>query len=518
MSFKSLRFKLIAMVFAGFIPIILGLLFYVFPTYENFFVEQKKIEIKTGVDIIIGILTELEDQVKNGHMTREEAFTDARKMFGKIRYGEGDYFFAYNNKGIGMAHGLKAEIVGQDRSNAKDPNGKNYMQDFISIANNKSDGYVDYQFERKKGQRPEDKISYVKFYEPWGWLIGTGVYISAIQEQINETKVKIFTGLTIIIAIALGFSMAFSIKLSRTLADLSNDLQSEADHVDEVAKKISSISESLSSSTTQQASALQQTSSSIEETSAMIERNASNARQSIEISHQSQNSVNVGKDSINRMMGSIRDIAKSNEEIINQIDESNKEIENIVRVINEIGDKTKVINDIVFQTKLLSFNASVEAARAGEQGKGFAVVAEEVGNLATMSGRSANEITEMLDRSIQLVESTIKNSKEKISKLVADGEQKVKSGTGIAEECLSVFNQIVGDVNKVSDMVEEISTASTEQSNGVREINLAVTELDSVAQQNSTMSQDTATTAEQLKAQVVSLKRMTHHLNKTVNG
>lgn len=518
MVFKGLKFKLFMLVFCGFIPIVLGLLFYVFPTYEKFFVEQKKVEIKTAIDIIIGSLSEIDHRVVTGQLTKEEAFKDARRLFATVRYGEGDYFFAYTNKGIGMAHGLKADIVGQDRSKAVDPNGKNYMQDFMNIANAKSDGYVDYQFERKKGQKPEDKISYVKFFEPWGWLIGTGVYISAIQEQIRETKIKIFTGLAIIIIIALICSLFFSIHLSKKLSDISKGLQDEADQVEKVAKKISSISDSLSSSTTQQASALQETSSSIEETSAMIDRNANNARRSIEISHKSQESVNTGKNSINRMMVSIHDIAKSNSEIIQQIDESNKEIENIVRVINEIGEKTKVINDIVFQTKLLSFNASVEAARAGEQGKGFAVVAEEVGNLATMSGKSANEISEMLGKSIEQVENTIRNSKEKINRLVSDGEKKVKVGTDIAQECLEIFNHIVGDVNTVTEMVEEISTASTEQSNGVREINLAVTELDSVAQQNSTMSQDTATTAEELKAQVISLKRMTQTLNKTVNG
>jgi methyl-accepting chemotaxis protein len=86
------------------------------------------------------------------------------------------------------------------------------------------------------------------------------------------------------------------------------------------------------------------------------------------------------------------------------MNKSNDEISSIVKVIAEIGDKTKVINDIVFQTKLLSFNASVEAARAGEQGKGFAVVAEEVGNLATMSGKAAEEISSMLGDSMGKVE------------------------------------------------------------------------------------------------------------------
>jgi len=504
-------------VFGGFVPIIAGLLFYVIPSYEKFFVEQKKIEIKTAIEVVMGMLGDIDTRVKSGKITFEEAKSETQKLFKTLRYGDGDYFFAYQN-GIGMAHGLKDEIVGQDRSKSIDANGKNYMSEFIKIEKAEATGYVDYQFERRKGQAPEDKISYIAYFKPWKWVIGTGIYISAVQEQMREIKQKIYIGIIAIIALTLTFSILFSVQLNKRLSAISGGLKEESDSIDEVARKLSSISESLSSSTTQQASALQETSSSVEETSAMIERNSQNARESIQISHKSQQSVNEGKESINRMMTSIQDIANSNNSIVTQIDESNKELENIVRVINEIGEKTKVINDIVFQTKLLSFNASVEAARAGEQGKGFAVVAEEVGNLATMSGNSANEITAMLDKSIQQVEITIKNSKERISSLVGEGEKKVKSGLKIADECISIFDHIVFDVNKVTEMVEEISTASGEQSNGVREINLAVTELDSVAQQNSTMSQDTAHTADQLRRQVVTLKEMTDNLNKTIAG
>ncbi|EQC45384.1 methyl-accepting chemotaxis protein [Bacteriovorax sp. Seq25_V] len=517
MKLKSLKVKLLILVFGAFVPIILGLLFYIIPSYESFFVEQKKVEIKTAIEVVIGMLHKIDARVQSGEITYKQAQAETQQLFKTLRYGDKDYFFAYQN-GIGMAHGLKDEIVGQDRSNSIDANGKNYMSNFKEIEKAEGTGYVDYQFERRKGEAPEDKISYIAYFKPWKWIIGTGVYTSAIQEQMSNIKQKIYIGIAIIALLTLVISVLFSIQLNKQLTNISNGLKEESDSIDQVARKLSSISESLSSSTTQQASALQETSSSVEETSAMIERNSQNARESIKISHKSQQSVNEGKDSINRMMTSIQDIANSNTEIVNQIDESNKELENIVRVINEIGEKTKVINDIVFQTKLLSFNASVEAARAGEQGKGFAVVAEEVGNLATMSGNSANEISEMLEKSIQQVETTIKHSKERIANLVGQGEQKVKSGLKIADECISIFDHIVFDVNKVTEMVEEISTASGEQSNGVREINLAVTELDSVAQQNSTMSQDTAHTSEQLRRQVVTLKEMTDNLNKTIAG
>lgn len=96
----------------------------------------------------------------------------------------------------------------------------------------------------------------------------------------------------------------------------------------------------------------------------------------------------------------MREIDSSNKELVKEIERNNTELTKITNMISEINEKTQVINDIVFQTKLLSFNASVEVVRAGEHGKGFAVVAEEVGNLASMSGKASLDISEMLETSI----------------------------------------------------------------------------------------------------------------------
>ena len=519
MKVKSLKAKLVLLVLCSMVPLILGVFLYAIPNYENFFMEQKKKEIKTAVEVATGMLSVIDAKVKAGQINFQQAKQESQKLFETLRYGETkkDYFFAYQN-GIGMAHGIKPTLVGQDRTKATDSNGKNYMKNFMEIESKKSFGYVDYKFIRKNGKTSEDKLSYILYFAPWKWIVGSGVYLSDVQDQMKAIKIKIYVGIAFIIIAALGASLFYSIKLSKNLSTISNGLQLKTDSIDDVAKKLSSISESLSSSATQQASALQQTSSSVEETSAMIERNTQNAKESILISRKSQNSVNEGKESLNNVMSSIEDIATSNTDILNQVGESNKELENIVKVINDIGEKTKVINDIVFQTKLLSFNASVEAARAGEQGKGFAVVAEEVGNLATMSGNSANEITEMLDKSIVQVDLIIKSSKDRLSGLVVAGEEKVKSGLETVNQCKNIFDTIVVDVDKVTSMVEDISSASDEQSTGVQEINSAVGELDSSAQQNSAMSQDTSDTADELRKEVLTLKEMTIRLNNTLAG
>ncbi len=343
-----------------------------------------------------------------------------------------------------------------------------------------------------------------------------------IQNEANKTTISpnlIYTLLVTGGAIFALIIAAFMIK--KPIADLNNivtSLNTSGGEVSTSATQIASASEELSQATTEQAASLQETSSSIEEISSMINANTENAKQSSVVSEQSLSTAERGKVVVDHMISAIGEINNSNSGIMNQINETNKEIENIVKIIREIGTKTKVINDIVFQTKLLSFNASVEAARAGEQGKGFAVVAEEVGNLASMSGAAALEITSMLDGSIKTVEGIVKDSKEKIEKLILNGREKVDTGTRVAHECEEVLNEIVASVASVSKMVNEISSASQEQAHGVHEITKAISQLDQVTQQNTSNSADSANAAGSLSGQASILNSLVQKLVQTIEG
>jgi len=314
------------------------------------------------------------------------------------------------------------------------------------------------------------------------------------------------------------FAFLLSRSLVKTFSELGTSLANSGDQVSSAATQIASASEELSQATTEQAASLQETSASIEEISSMINANTENAKQSAIASGESLDNAEKGKAVVEQMMKAIDNISISNNSIMEQINESNKEMEDIVKVIGEIGTKTKVINDIVFQTKLLSFNASVEAARAGENGKGFAVVAEEVGNLAAMSGAAAIEISSMLDNSIKKVEGIVKNSKEKVGKLIADGKINVETGTRVANQCGEVLNEIVSSVASVSKMVAEISSASQEQAQGVHEITKAVAQLDQVTQQNTANSAESANAAGALSGQAEMLNSLVQKLVQTIEG
>lgn len=325
---------------------------------------------------------------------------------------------------------------------------------------------------------------------------------------------------TIVVGSLLGtvFAFTFSKALVNTLSSISTSLNEAGMQVSSGANQIASTSQELSQATTEQSASLEETAASIEEMNSMVQKSSENAKMTLNYAESSKVSAVTGKEVVVEMMDSIEEINKSNQNIMVAIDESNKKMEEIAQVIGEIGNKTKVINDIVFQTKLLSFNASVEAARAGEMGKGFAVVAEEVGNLAEMSGNAAKEISEMLNASITKVDDIVKTTKSKVERLVDEGKRKVEAGTVVAKKCGEVLDTIVSNVDDVNKLASEISSASEEQAKGIQEISKAASMLENVTQQNSTASEEAARAAEDLSKQAMSLNQIVAELVGTING
>lgn len=361
-------------------------------------------------------------------------------------------------------------------------------------------------------------VSSPKYIESIGW----GILVRDSREEAMATLTHarnifyLIFGVVMLLSAALAYW--FSSKLAKSLTLLARRLSEGSTEVASAATQISGASTELSEAALEQASSIQETAASIDEVSSMVKKSSENAMQSQKVSKSSRELAEQGQGQVQEMLHAIKKISESNTAIMNQVADGNHKIGEIVKLIAEIGNKTKVINDIVFQTKLLSFNASVEAARAGEHGKGFAVVAEEVGNLAAMSGNAAKEISLMLESSIKKVEDIVQETKSKVEHLVADGKSKVDSGTLVAEKCGVALTEILSAVHEVDVMVGEISSASHEQSQGVSEINKAINQLDKVTQQNTNVAQQAASAAESLSAQSIDLKQMVESLFELING
>ncbi len=352
-------------------------------------------------------------------------------------------------------------------------------------------------------------------YPGQGWY--AQVQISTADRALSEGWLLAFISIgVILLGLIAGWWVIRGIISS--LEKIMGDLNQDSGEVRISSSNITQGSQNLASASAQQAAALQQTASSVEEMNAMIKKSSENADRSRDISNASHQVAERGKKTVEEMKHAIEDINQSNERIMAQIHHSNEQISEIVKVITEIGNKTKVINDIVFQTKLLSFNASVEAARAGEHGKGFAVVAEEVGNLAQMSGNASKEIADMLTGSIQKVQAIVTETSSKVQRLIDEGKEKVETGTIVVKQCSEILDEVVKNVTDVNSAVTEIASASKEQSQGITEITRAMNQLDQATHENAATSQQTAHEASNLSRKADEMMKVVHGLQMIVNG
>jgi methyl-accepting chemotaxis protein len=344
--------------------------------------------------------------------------------------------------------------------------------------------------------------------------------IEAIEE-LNETRSKLKTlnlsisiGTIILSVIALFFMF---IRI-RPLNNIIHRLNDQAQTVSSASDSILGTAENLKKSSESQSSAAVETAASVEEINEMATRTAESATQLMKNVQNGTNAIAAGLTMIDEMLLVMKQIESNGQDISVEVTNSNNQIQEIVTVISDIAEKTKLINDIVFQTKLLSFNASVEAARAGDAGKGFAVVAQEIGNLAQMSGHSAQEISSTLSVGINKVEHIIANSKKKLDELSAAGKEKIKDGSAKANSCGQSFEI-------VSDQMEQVQLASTninqsiqEQVRGLSEIRSAMSVFDTSSTHNLTSAEKTFDESSELKDQSIELERIVIELRNIANG
>jgi methyl-accepting chemotaxis protein len=242
--------------------------------------------------------------------------------------------------------------------------------------------------------------------------------------------------------------------LKRVVAGVRANSESVATASSEIAQGNSD----LSSRTEQQASALQQTAASMEQLGTAVRHNADNARQA------------------NQLAQGAAAVATQGGEVVGQVVQTMKGINDSSRRISDI---IATIDGIAFQTNILALNAAVEAARAGEQGRGFAVVASEVRALAQRSAGAAREI----------------------KTLISDSVERVAEGTALVDRAGTTMTEIVQSIQRVTDIIAEISSASSEQSSGVQQVCQAVTQMDHATQQNAALVEQSAAAAESLKQQ-----------------
>jgi methyl-accepting chemotaxis protein len=271
--------------------------------------------------------------------------------------------------------------------------------------------------------------------------------------------------LTVLVDVKPGDSTSLMAQLKAmqtSLAQVVGKVRGNADGLATASAQIAQGNQDLSQRTEQQASALQQTAASMEQLGSTVKQNADNARQA------------------NQLAMSASTVAVQGGEVVGKVVTTMKGINDSSK---QIADIISVIDGIAFQTNILALNAAVEAARAGEQGRGFAVVASEVRNLAQRSSEAAKQIKTLIDDSVDRVE----------------------QGTALVDEAGATMSEIVSSIKRVTDIMGEISAASTEQSAGVAQVGQAVSQMDQATQRNAAQVEESAAAAESLKGQAQQL-------------
>lgn len=448
---------------------------------------------------------------KTSEITEKQIDDEVEAMAGSLQYTLADYIISAD---IPSIQKISDDIVDDDVVNEV------YIYDkdkkLIASAKNKRSHVIE-----KTKKLYESKKDITKLGDKSKGNVGS-IFVKYNHNEIVEIKNQfmMFGALSIIVSqILLAFVMWFSLSKSIQAINLTTDkLKILSESTGQSSKEVESISEEVSSSANEQAASIQETVATLDEITSQVTATVDSVVNSTKKSEESLHIATEGKSVVSEMITSMESIGHSNKEIMEEIARGNERIGGIVKIINEISEKTAVINDIVFQTKLLSFNASVEAARAGEHGKGFAVVAEEVGNLAQMSGKASTEISAILSDSVVKVNSVIQETNRNVEALTKVGTEKVADGMKIAERCGTVLEDVVTNATIIKNMMNEISVASKEQAEGVRNITAAMNQLDQATLSNNKSAAMSSQSAKELSGHSIDLKQAVVELEKEIFG
>ncbi|HEX8886081.1 MAG TPA: methyl-accepting chemotaxis protein [Noviherbaspirillum sp.] len=496
-----------------FLPLLLSLLcllaVFIIDTLHNrdIRLEERKTQLANAGQMAASIAKEYAALAANHTLGEDEAKRQALARIKALRYGETGYLNVFDNEQVVM-HPIKPELVGTRIGATRDPEGRPVYLDAIAAtaASKDGSGYTNYLWAKPGSQQPVPKLTYTLAYKPWGWYIMTGLYVddlnAAFYRKLLESALSlavIGAALSAVVVLLirnierslggdphdaveaahriaggdLGFEVAVrpgdetslmaAMKAMRVaLAGIVTQVRSGTDLIATASSEIASGNLDLSGRTEEQASSLQQTAASMQELTSRVKRNADGAHEAHALATSTSGLAARGGSAVAELAGTMEAISASSKKIV---------------------DIIGVIDGIAFQTNILALNAAVEAARAGENGRGFAVVASEVRSLAQRSASAAKEIKVLIEASVG----------------------QVKEGGNRVQHAGQTINEIVTSTRSVSEILADISAASSEQTAEIEQVNAAIAQMDQVTQQNAALVERANSSAAALQQQAAVL-------------
>lgn len=472
---------------------------------RSLILKERQASVRQAVETAHSTIARFHDLAAKGAMTEADAKRHAMDTVKAMRYSGKEYFWINDMQPQMVMHPFKPELDGKSLADNRDPTGKALFLEMVNAVRTEGAGFVFYMWNKPDSQDLGQKVSYVKGFAPWGWVVGSGVYLDSIQATFIDRMISFTLGalalasllliICVLIARSITRPLGQAVAIANTVAsgDLTSTIEVRStdetgqllralktmnagllsivsqvrhgtDSIAAASGQIASSNLDLATRTEEEASSLQETASAMEQLTGTVKQNADNARQANVLAQSASEVAIRGGAVVSQVV-----------DTMGSINESAKRIVDIIAVIDAIA----------FQTNILALNAAVEAARAGEQGKGFAVVATEVRQLAQRSASAAREIKDLISHSVE----------------------KIDTGARLVDQAGTTMSEIVASVKRVTDIMAEITSASDEQSSGIEQVNRAIAQMDEVTQRNAALVEEESSTADALQNQATQLAK-----------